>query len=157
MRGQRCSFRATPCRTAVNHIASSVVTKERKLPVVRWLKWCLPTLAVLSPGVSAAQTGDITPPAGAVTWYYECKVGDCNAKCSLNDKEVFSTGNIFGLIVMNLPERGGYWIRIEAGQVYVDYLYLARMEPLACLVTGSTTLRIINAAPKTDATPKTPA
>ena len=132
--------------------------------MIRWLKWCVPAIAALAPEPSFAQAGDVVPPTGAVMWQYECKIGDCSAKCTLNGTELFSSGSIFGLTVMQIPERG-YWFRIDAGQSSVDYLQMLRTEQMTCLVTGASTVRITESprveaakaeAPKAEAPKATP-
>ena len=124
---------------------SASIQRLKEFLVKDLLKWCIPTILALSPETSLAQAGDIVPPPGAVMWQYECKIGDCNAKCTLNGTELFSAGSLFGLVVMQLPERG-YWFRIDAGQSSVDYVQMMRTEQMTCTVIGTSTVRITEGA-----------
>ena len=103
-------------------------------------------LAVVAAAVTqtafAAEAPVTVPPPGAVTWYYDCKVGDCKASCAVNGTELFQTGNFFGLLVMQLGDRRA-WIRIDTGQSHVDFLQLTAIDKLQCNVSGPTVAQLI--------------
>jgi hypothetical protein len=127
-------FGARPC------LEPSRLTKDQV--VIKIMKRAFVILALGGPGARAAQPPEIVAPAGSVTWHYECKVGDCAAKCAVNGAELFSTGTFFGLIIMKLPDQG-FWIEIDAGKINVDYVQTSPGDKLLCTITGGTSVRMI--------------
>jgi|SRR5215216_3602519 len=92
-------------------------------------------IGIAAPEMLNAQSGNMVPPAGAVTWHYQCKSGECPTRCTISGTELFSTGSYFALTVVQLPNHG-YWVRIDTGQKNIDYV--AGTDQLACSISGAT-------------------